>query len=69
MTPCRDCTTTQPRDATHRLRYDWKRHAWSILRVTQPNHTRLYCKWHAIVRATQLNAAIRRPRDAAAKGA
>jgi hypothetical protein len=61
MTPCRDCTLTQPRTATHRLRYDGSRHAWRILLVKEPTHTRLYCHWHATVRATQLNAARRPP--------
>jgi len=58
MTPCVDCTLTPPRAATHVLRH---RHAWwRIRRVTQPRHTRLFCRWHATVRATQYNAALRR---------
>jgi hypothetical protein len=65
MTPCRDCTLTHPREATHVLRYHSRENAWWIQRVAPTSHTRLYCKWHATVRATQDNAALRRPQAAA----
>jgi hypothetical protein len=69
MTPCIDCALTHPREATHVLRYHRREHAWWIQRVIPPSHTRLYCRWHATVRGTQLNAALRRPKTAATETA
>jgi hypothetical protein len=69
-TPCRDCTLTHPREATHGLRFDGHSASWGIAKGGQIGQARiLYCAWHATVRATQLNAEIRRPRAAAVKGA
>jgi hypothetical protein len=64
MTPCADCTLAPPHAATHVLRYSWQRHRWWVCRVAPTSHARLYCKWHATVRATQRNAELRRPRNA-----
>jgi hypothetical protein len=69
MTSCVDCTLTHPREATHVLRYYSRPNAWWIQRVAQPSHTRLYCRWHATVRATQMNAALRRRGAAASEEA
>jgi hypothetical protein len=66
-TPCRDCALTHPRAATHGLKFDGQSAAWGIAKGRQIARARiLYCHWHATVRATQLNAALRRP---TAKGA
>jgi hypothetical protein len=61
MPPCVDCTWLHPREATHILRRDRDIYGrvWRIQRIRDPRHTRLYCHWHATVRATQRNAALR----------
>ena len=60
MTPCRDCTLTHPRAATHTLYFRPGRHCWEIDSVPRSEPRARYCRWHATVRATQRNAALRR---------
>jgi len=70
MTPCRDCTLAPPRAATHGLTFDGHSASWVIKRVPAIACARiLYCHWHATVRATQRNAALRRQRAAATETA
>jgi hypothetical protein len=66
MTPCVDCTLTHPRAATHNVYFVTRNQAWTICQVKPETWARRYCRWHATVRATQLNAALRHP---AAQGA
>jgi hypothetical protein len=61
MIPCVDCTTQPPSAATHGLKFDGSSASWVIRRVPNIGAARiLYCHWHATVRTTQRNAALRR---------
>jgi hypothetical protein len=49
---CQDCS----REATHTLRFVWKRHYWKITQESTRALPLHWCKWHATVRAVQNNA-------------
>lgn len=62
MTPCVDCTTQPPLTATHTVYFLAPQRRWRIYPVPPLEPRARYCRWHATVHATQLNAALRRPR-------
>jgi hypothetical protein len=56
MTPCEDCTTQPPRAATHTVYFIARQQRWKSYPVPPPEPRARLCRWHATVRAVQLNA-------------